>query len=424
MTKKLSILFFALVLIPTLLLAQNRAVVRSTGEIIKLKNSEVRMIDAVREAGIKTLAKKGPQSTSATADTLDYKDLGTWNTNFGMFGQDYMVQWIVAPADLDIVAAGVNISDDASTAGEIKLYKSSWTVEDLTNAGTTNWGYYPAGPSTIGTITAFADEAGGDWVAITEGSTNPWTEDIWSDDGQGGPFVALNDGEYQWVEMNLLGFNPSVLKGEVIAIVCKNADPVLDFNDGAKRMGIISADEIGYNGWKFYANGRNGLLDGTEGWWSRDYAWDLVLAVDLTGDIAPTIENITQLGTTLSTEDRVVSAMITDINPSGGAAGVASASLMYSVNGGDFAEVAMTDDGGDMFSGVLPGQQPGSTVDYYLMATDVEGFATESPMFGYSIYAPTPGVASLIAYNGWSINNGYPVGYYFGQDSVFYPFDL
>jgi hypothetical protein len=45
--------------------------------------------------------------------------------------------------------------------------------------------------------------------------------------------------------------------------------------------------------------------------------------------------------------------MITDINPSGGDAGVASASLMYSINGGDFVEAAMTDDGGDMFSGGL-----------------------------------------------------------------------
>jgi hypothetical protein len=57
------------------------------------------------------------------------------------------------------------------------------------------------------------------------------------------------------------------------------------------------------------------------------------------------------------------------------------------------------------------------------MATDVAGFASQSASFGYNIYAPTPGVSSLVVYNGWGAVSGYPADYYFGQDSVFYEFD-
>lgn len=50
--------------------------------------------------------------------------------------------------------------------------------------------------------------------------------------------------------------------------------------------------------------------------------------------------------------------------------GVASASVFYSTDGINFSEVAMTDLGGDTWSGDIPGQSVGTVIDYYIEATD------------------------------------------------------
>ncbi len=118
---------------------------------------------------------------------------------------------------------------------------------------------------------------------------------------------------------------------------------------------------------------------------SDNYAWDYAVAVELTGDRAPKIEDVTGLLTTVSTDAQTVSATITDDNPGGGNAGVASAELMYTTDGTTFMSVAMTADG-DVWSGDIPGQQPGTNISYYLMATDVEGLTTETAQFSYGIF--------------------------------------
>lgn len=77
----------------------------------------------------------------------------------------------------------------------------------------------------------------------------------------------------------------------------------------------------------------------------------------------PTI-NLTCLGDTYDDQPRAVMAAITD------ASGVASASLLYSVNGGAQQSVVMSPAGGDNWSGTLPGVGAPGSVSYQATAVD------------------------------------------------------
>jgi len=77
------------------------------------------------------------------------------------------------------------------------------------------------------------------------------------------------------------------------------------------------------------------------GWWARDFIWDYVMAVVMTSIPQPLeIVYFTQLGTTISTEPRLVEAEITSVVPGG--QGVAEALILYSTNGGlNWIEIEM-----------------------------------------------------------------------------------
>jgi len=58
---------------------------------------------------------------------------------------------------------------------------------------------------------------------------------------------------------------------------------------------------------------------------------------------------------------------------------MASLQLHYRTNGGAFTTVAMSSDGGDQYSSVIPAQPQGALVEYYLSAADVEGSVALNP---------------------------------------------
>ena len=67
--------------------------------------------------------------------------------------------------------------------------------------------------------------------------------------------------------------------------------------------------------------------------------------------------------------------------------GISSASVYYSVNGSFYTPVPMTLVSGDTWSGDIPGQAGGSTVYYYIEATDnsVAGNISQSPVFSFIV---------------------------------------
>jgi hypothetical protein len=211
----------------------------------------------------------------------------------------------------------------------------------------------------------------------------------------------IHGGGDNWVNTADFGTEPFVESGTWIGIMVASTgagggyDPYTGFlyEEGE---GVV----LPWGALKFYSGTCGdvfGAPSGNPGWHIRHWIFDFELAVLLTGDRAPQILDWTPVPTTLSTDDRELTATIIDDNPSGGPAGVASASLWYSTDGVDFTEVAMTDNGDSTYTGIIPGQAPGTDVWWYLSATDVEGNTSQIPTEYYSIFQAV--YRSLFFYN-------------------------
>ena len=443
MFKKFLTISLALLVLSSLMYAQNKRTMILTpdGKQFKL-NASIDLKEAIKVSNFSKgkearFAKNAGKDingieTAGLLDTLSYADLGAYNTNFGFFGYDVMFQYFEAPADLTIKAAGFAVSDDSAAAGggtfSVRLLKLNWTMDELKQfTAATKEGYYPSDNDGAGNADPFGEEATGPWVGEDEDNALPpwadnadpnangWDYDLWSDAGFGWPVTpetSSGGGDYlNWVEMSNLGFEPEVLKGEVFAVAVVNDVPAAN-DDEANRIGFFSDNTLGIPAWKYYEMGR--ATDGNDvGWWVRLYTWDFAVAVDITGDLPPTISDMTILSTTLSTDNRTVSAMITDTNPGGGNSGVAVANLVYTVDGGDEVSVPMSADG-DMFSADIPGQSPGTEVTYWIEAEDVEGNGSVSGIAPtYRIFA-IENPNALLVFNGFTSPSGYPQSYYFG----------
>ncbi|MDP3149477.1 MAG: T9SS type A sorting domain-containing protein [Ignavibacteria bacterium] len=429
MIRKLSMFFFLVLFTQVFLVAQQKMILRPDNTLEKITKSfdgrEVMKAQpskhAVQSKAIKshTLSK----SVNGIIDTL-FMDVD-WDSNFGAFGQDWVMQWFQAPTDLIIKQVGFSTYDQSSPNVEIKIVRVKWTPAELLAAGEKNWGYYQATGNGFNDITAFPTnpDATGGWVAVQAGAASPFdVTDIWSDAGTGNPMVGVKQtdpGSYQWFPTNLIA-EPNIAKGEVFGIALKNTNTNLTSSAAADRYGIWGGSLPNANAWKYYANGRSVLgTAGDKGWWSRKFAWDFAVEVDLVGDVPPTFDSFEKLTTTVNQGVRTVHAKITDKNP-GGAAGVASAVLHYSLDSGKtFTDVTMAGSEPN-YTADIPGQSPGQYVVYNATATDNNGNFTDSKTFAYSIFLPTAGIKTLVVFNGsLGYSEGdYPQDYYFGIDSM------
>jgi hypothetical protein len=422
MIKRLSILLIAVMLIPAFISAQEQTYMRPDGKFYKSSkvptSYEVMKMKHARVPNSNTnVMPSGPLAgVDGLLDTLKYP-MESPGSNFGLNGQDILMQWFKAPADLTIKGFGYYATENlGGLLSEGKIVSVNLTEDQLMALPVKQYGYYQATGNGYNDITGYLDNADrtGDWVSITPGDPEPFGSDLWSDGGFGAPSTpdpTLED--YQWVNTNIL-FEPTVSQGDIFAISFNST-----YNDMTVRsLGMFAGVTAGVPGWKYYANGR--LVTGSAGdigWWVREYTWDFVVAVDITGDTPPDFNTITAIPSGLDAGPFTIDANITDANPGNPAnAGVASAKLIYSVDGGStWTEVAMT--GADPnFSGVIPAQAPGSTVEYYLEATDVAGQTSVSMTNSFYIFTPTPGVKTLVYWNGYANGTSYPQSYYFGAD--------
>ena len=421
MTRKfVTVSLVLLFLVPVLSFAETRALLFPDGKYVKadqsnpVNNGEVKQMPQVpdkilklKQNALNSYVNRFSTNAVGTIDTLALRPLGgVWNSNFGYEGQDYVIQWFVAPADMDILACGFAPSEPEDegiiNSVQLKIIGITWTEEQCraATAAATYLGFYrAAGNEAHHNITALWNnlDRTGDWVdTVGNAATSPFAEtidDIWSDDGTGKTFqfdeaIVPDYPAYQyfWAEMMDLGFNPSVTEGQVFGVVLYNAGGQVG---DAVRAGVWATSDLSFGGFKYYSDGRNTTgPTGDFGWWGREYAWDIVVAVDLTGDRAPIISGVTHLYTTISTAARTVEASAVDDNPSGGPAGVASMQILYTTDGGDnWNTVDMTGTEPD-YSGVIPGQAIGTEVTYYVKATDVEGKESVSESYTYSIFEP------------------------------------
>lgn len=395
-----------------------------------------------REAFKSNLGKSASKSTQnvfsnlTTADTLSFtKQVRNFNTSFAVEGEDILAAWFVCPQDLKIKACGLDAGDNPmGSRAELKIVKikKEWTEEKLKNAGAENLGYWISG-SNMNKIYPYSNDIAVDkkWIAGSPGGANPIGDDLWSDNGKGAPIVPEADGNpgtYQWIEMNLLNNEPILKKGEIFAVCLKN----IELKETSNTFGVLATNETGYGVFKFYAKGRTSGDISTAGWWKREFLLNIAVAIEITGDEAPVISDVDELPTTLSTKPFTVTAKITDQNPSGGLSGVGSAALQYFLNKDTtWKEVVMTKTTGDTYQGTLPGQQPNTRVTYRVKAVDVNSNqAISDKNYSYLIFGPTPGVNSLLVFNGMDYKklNQNPLNQYFlindSQTSYQWPHDV
>ncbi len=437
MFKRFFTISLLLAFVASFTMAQNaQFILKPNGEKTLLKSaSDIK--EAITTTKLTTLSGNVATSMFATptttqvgvADSISYRSAGgTFNTNFGFTGQDVMMMWFEAPADMNIKGIGFTISDAEGAANatiSFRLVKLNWTPEQIkAYTAATYLGNYPAAANGYNNVDPFGELATGDWADSTgTGLLPPWTNnatpadntwdyDLWSDGGFGWPVNAVASESkapvYNWIEIATTGIaEPSVVKGDIFAVVATHDGITLDKD----RIGFWSDNSIGYPGFKFYQNGRFGA-DKDPGWYVRLYTWDMAIAVELTSDRAPKVSKVTKLLTTVDTGPQSVSATITDDNPSGGNAGVQTAELLYSVDSGKtFQSVAMTGSG-DIYSGDIPGQTPGTYITYKVKATDVGGLITESGTSSYGIFK-TVNKELLVIFNGGTEGRAKQlVGYY------------
>ena len=428
MIKRLSILIIAVMLIPAFTSAQEQTYMRPDGKFYKSDkvptSYEVMKMKHLPKENVNTQApQSGPLAgVDGLLDTLFYPRPATGNSNFGVFGKDAFLQWFKAPADLTIKGFAFLSTDNAGVANgaifEGKIVSVNWTeAQLLANSSPRREGYYEATGNGFNNATPFFDnpDRTGNWVSIS-GSPELFGADIWSDGGFGAPITPnpAATGVYQWINTDVL-FEPTVLKNQIFGIVYTNTGTTMD----ADRLGVLavnSATVTIYPAYKYYANGR--AAAGVDyGWWVREFFWDFLVAVDITGDTPPDFNTITALPSGLDVGPFTVNANITDANPGNPAnAGVASAKLFWKLSSGTtWNEVAMTGSEPN-FSAVIPAQTAGSTVEYYLEATDVAAQTSVSSTSSFYIFAPTPGVKTLVYLNGYTTVEGYPQDYLFGSD--------
>ncbi|MFA6978508.1 MAG: T9SS type A sorting domain-containing protein [Ignavibacteriaceae bacterium] len=428
---KKNIILCLLFIFTITLFAQNRALLKPSGEIItvgekttslNLKNEKTDKRGKNTNTSSQSLKTK---SVDAWLDTLTYFRDYTSNTNFGFFGQDWLLQWFVAPSDMFIHKAGISFAEVPAThvEVEVKLVKLKWGKSELQKKREINLGYYVAEGNGYNNITAFQDnpDRTGNWVDSSGlGLSSPFAEDVWSDSGVGmvvNPTVKTPQQNYQWIDLDVLGKEVIVKTGEVIGVAVRNLNSVMD----SVRIGISSGTIAGYCGFKFYSNGRN--MPGIDyGWWSRDYTFDFAMEIELiSGGCWPFRGNaVSPVTTSLSTSPREVTAIVNhcgfeDIDKS-------KVELNYSFDKGvTFSKTEMTTTDTDSlvqtFKGWIPDAGCGVTVIYYVSYTNFTGVYFESdPLFYYT--RDCKQYSSLLVFNGFTKTTGFPQSYYFGNNGL------
>jgi hypothetical protein len=411
--------------------AQNRVVLKPNGEIISADETTT-PLDIKSEKKEKKKINHNPfeqgiitKGTNGAVDTMSYFRDFNANTNFGIFGQDWVLQWFVAPSDMIIHKAGFSVFDVPNTNVplEIKLVRLVWNKNELKNMGTKRLGFYRADSNGYNNISAFQDnpDRTGDWVDSSGlGLSSPFAEDVWSDSGVGmvvNPTVKTPQQNYQWIDLDVLGKEVIVKTGEVIAVAVRNLNIFMD----SARVGISAGNVNGYNGFKFYSSGR--FQTGIDfGWWSRDFTFDFALEIELIeGGCWPFRGNaVSPVLTSLSTGQREVSAVVhhcglADI-------GKSKIELNYSFDKKvTYSKTEMTTTDKDSlvqtFKGMIPGAARGTTVYYYVSYTNASGVLFESESQYYIIPKITIST-NLVVFNGFTTPSGFPQSYYFGHNGA------
>ncbi len=252
-------------------------------------------------------------------------------------------------------------------------------------SSSTCWGYYDNTNDADNGVAAFPEEATGPWHSTVDTSAPhgpsfpPTLGEIW---GFGGFPAVTHANTVNFADLDLLG-KPTVTVGQKILINFRingeHGEPCAGglTNDLTTGFGTSpQPNELATQNWKFYEHVvtfQAGFA--CKGWVARgDFQISIWYTMTVTSNIPPRFLDFDHLPTTFSTGARAVSADIEDCNPANpGNAGVASAKIRYSVNNAPPSDISMINLGGQTWEGTLPGFNAGTTVQYKLVSTDLDG---------------------------------------------------
>jgi len=438
MFKKLVTIVSILILLPVFLFAQERTLLKQNGEIVRIKgetrDADLHSISKLYKPVQNKNARLNPVVTPVNSmnliDTMFVP--GPYRaTPFGFYGQDWMVMWYKAPADLYLLQVGFwCMIDTSNTTLEVKIVNVNWTEEQLLSYETDTGplGYYEAQGNGYNDISAFEDnpDVTGGWVALPgfENTPPPFGHDLWGDNGIGAPVIPTvypdpaNPG-YDWVDLNILGV-PDIEAGTIFGIAIKDTWPVQDPNSPYVGFGLHDSgvNTIPQTLIKFHSNGRNTTTD--YGWWVRPlYPLCFSAIVEIYGNTPPDINSFTELHSDINTGPFTVDANITDENPgTPDSAGVASAMIQWSIDGGTtWNDVAMTGSEPN-FTGQIPAQPGNTMVTYRISATDITNLVATTAPVNFYVFEPS-GANTLVIFNGFNELTGFPVDSYWPSNVSF-----
>ncbi|MCX6149545.1 MAG: T9SS type A sorting domain-containing protein [Ignavibacteriales bacterium] len=405
-SKKIIFIIFFILISSTF--PQQRFILKPNGQLSKLSTQKI----------LKDKSSEVKQPAGFT-DTISYRSFGgNFNTDFKFAGQDVIMQWFQAPANFIIKKIGFNCSSiEEFNMLEIKIYKLNLTKDEIISADTERWGYFISKGNGFNDINPFLEEASEPKTWIPFNNREYFCGDLlWELDQI--PFSVHNDGNektYDWYTTGWMGYEPKLKTGDIFGIFLRNIYWFLD----TMKIGVYSSKDAGYNGFKFYANGKKsspGHPDTTTwGWWSEPYTFDIALAIDITGCEPPDVNHFTRLPSTLSTEPREVTVKVFW----GCSDTIKTVYLIYSINDNNkWIEIPMTMDSEYTWKAKLPGQPPNTKVTYWIKGLFDNGNFARSVFWTYLIFAPTPNVNTLLVFdNPGSFFSDYFISKkYFGND--------
>jgi len=324
----------------------------------------------------------------------------TLNSNFGGWSGDYFAEMYIPAANGLANSIDFNISDLPDVTGgslSVAIYAANYpwdeiNTESIADAAPDSWlGYYDND--------GIFDISGDNWVfgginnvdgADSSYQYDPLGDQLWPESGMVDMPVYPNADDEDTLTFDLENSESGpfyFVRTEAFIVVVKLTGFEDQSDNTEYRMGFRSGTfhHDPQPCLKFYntissPDGRTGINDW--GWYIRSFVWDWSVNAALTSCCHVRFQ-VDQLRTTLSTDDRVVNATILSDDPSGNVS-VVEARLHYTVNDETFVVSMVGDD--DQYTGVLPGQEPGTEVLYWVSVEFSTGDIYESEASSYSIF--------------------------------------
>jgi hypothetical protein len=383
------------------LFAQKRVLVSPFGDAIPIGKNQ-----GAAEILRKALRRAPATASAVCTDKATFGFTAAQNpnpqTNHIAFHQDIVGMWYVAPASgsIDTVfwwAADVGSLDSTVTLRlfHSNIYPGSGPGYDgYPKPGKLCWGYYVSTNDLDNGVAAFPEDATDTtWHSTVSGaipSFSPMGNEIW---GYGGAPVVEAANTVNFYDLGTLGV-PNVNVGDPFFITIRVYGPHVDqsIENPTGFLAVNEADSMATHNWKFYEHIVEIQPGFTcPGWVARgDFNILFWYSMTVTTNVPPTFGGVTEVNNTFSTSAQTVQATILDCNPENPAsAGVANASIRYTVNGAPQTDLPMTYLGADTWEGALPGGSVDDVIAYKVVASDSNNFADSTAPNQYKIVALT-----------------------------------